>query len=70
MNKLVEKLDAMITDMERELRRTRSARVNPSHHANYVSEKLNEIITREANKNPKDPVSSLATALSSVTRCI
>ena len=61
-----EKIDGMIEEMNIELKRVRKARVNSTHHSDYVSSKINEIIRKEASSNPNDPVRSLGLALSRV----
>ena len=69
-NSFIKKLDIMILDMERERRRVQSARTSSSHHSNYVTSKLNDIIRDHSNSNPGDPIKSLGTALSSVASTI
>lgn len=66
----VEKIDAMIRDMNHELVKVRDARLDPGHHSSYVAEKINDIVKKGANSNPDEPVRTLGFALSSVERLI
>jgi hypothetical protein len=66
----LEKIEVMIRDMNHELSKVREARLDPSHHCAYVSEKINDIIKKGANSNPDEPVRTLGSALSSVEKLI
>ena len=62
----LDKIDAMIADMQQELKKVRSSKVNPKYHTGFVNEKINETIRSAANSHPDDPVKSLGLALSKV----
>ena len=66
----IEKIDLMITDMERELKRVRRARTKPDEHAQFVTQGINEIIKNQSKREANEPVKILGHALAKVGELI
>lgn len=65
-----EKIDLMITDMERELKKVRRARTGPGEHNNFITHEINEIIKDQSKREGSEPVKILGYALGKVGELI
>lgn len=66
----LEKIDHMISDMEKELEKVRRARTQPGEHTQFVTYEINEIIKDRSKREAGEPVKILGYALGKVGELI
>lgn len=66
----IDQIEKEISMLERELLKTRRARIDKNHHSRFVTEAINSLIREGSKENPDSPVTVLGDALSKVSDLI